>query len=292
MVTEAGRYAGARTLAVGYRLAPEHPFPAAFEDAMRAWRFLRDDGVPAGRIAIGGDSAGAGLTLALTNELKRAGAELPGCLWLVSPWTDLTLSGATLATKSAVDPLIHKEYLEELATAMFPPAWTAGTREFRPLRRSQRPAADADPGRLGRDPAQRRGAFRRSGRRGRRRRHARDLAAYDPCLADVERASQAGPAGADAGGGVHAAVALSRRGGPSRPAAISAFSPCYSRSKGRRRRTRVDGGRQARVERGSRAAQLRGASPCPSSSPSAIPTPGATTPRPAPGFRARSAGRA
>ncbi len=120
MVTEAGRYAGARTLAVGYRLAPEHPFPAALEDAMRAWRFLRDDGVPAGRIAIGGDSAGAGLTLALTNELKRAGAELPSCLWLVSPWTDLTLSGATLATKSAVDPLIHKEYLEELASAYVP----------------------------------------------------------------------------------------------------------------------------------------------------------------------------
>jgi acetyl esterase/lipase len=117
MVTEAGRYAGARTLAIGYRLAPEHPFPAALEDAMRAWRFLRGSGIPAGRIAVGGDSAGAGLTVALTGELKRSEADLPGCLWLVSPWTDLAMSGATLATKSDVDPLIHKDYLEELAAA-------------------------------------------------------------------------------------------------------------------------------------------------------------------------------
>jgi acetyl esterase/lipase len=120
MVTEAGRYSGVRTLAVGYRLAPEHPFPAAPEDAMRAWRFLRGSGIPAGRIAVGGDSAGAGLTVALTGELKRSEAELPGCLWLVSPWTDLTMSGATLATKSDVDPLIHKDYLEELAAAYLP----------------------------------------------------------------------------------------------------------------------------------------------------------------------------
>src|SRR2546430_5849955 len=61
MVTEAGRAARARTLAVAYRLAPEHPFPAAYEDALKAWHFLRKGDVPASRIAIGGDSAGAGL---------------------------------------------------------------------------------------------------------------------------------------------------------------------------------------------------------------------------------------
>jgi hypothetical protein len=61
IVTEAGRAAGTRTLAVGYRLAPEHPFPAALDDALTAWRCLRNQGVAAGRIAIGGDSAGAGL---------------------------------------------------------------------------------------------------------------------------------------------------------------------------------------------------------------------------------------
>ena len=120
MVTEAGRAGGLRTLAVGYRLAPEHPFPAACDDALTAWRRLRKDGYAANRIAVGGDSAGGGLTLALTGELKRAGEELPGCLWLASPWTDLTMSGATLSSKSAIDPLIHKEYLEELAHAYLP----------------------------------------------------------------------------------------------------------------------------------------------------------------------------
>lgn len=120
MVTEAGRAAGARTLAVGYRLAPEHPFPAAYDDALAAWRFLRNQGIAAAHIAIGGDSAGGGLSIALTNRLRAAGEEQPACLWLASPWTDLTMSGSTLLTKDAVDPLIHKSYLEELASAYLP----------------------------------------------------------------------------------------------------------------------------------------------------------------------------
>jgi epsilon-lactone hydrolase len=120
MVTEAGRAAGVRTLAVGYRLAPEHAFPAALDDALTAWRFLRKEGLAAARIAIGGDSAGGGLTVALINRLRDAGDEQPPCAWLVSPWTDLTMSGSTLASKDAVDPLIHKGYLGELADAYLP----------------------------------------------------------------------------------------------------------------------------------------------------------------------------
>lgn len=120
MVTEAGRAAGVRTLAVGYRLAPEHPFPAALEDATTAWRCLRKQGIAAKHIAIGGDSAGGGLTVALLNRLRDAGEELPACGWLVSPWTDLTMSGATFAAKDSVDPLIHKDYLQELADAYLP----------------------------------------------------------------------------------------------------------------------------------------------------------------------------
>ncbi len=120
MVSEAGRAGALRTLAVGYRLAPEHPFPAALNDAMTAWRFVRDQGLPARRLALGGDSAGGGLAVALLNELKASGEELPACAWLVSPWTDLTMSGATLISKDAVDPLIHKSYLEELASAYVP----------------------------------------------------------------------------------------------------------------------------------------------------------------------------
>ena len=120
MVTEAGRAGGVRTLAVGFRLAPEHPFPAAYDDALTGWRWLRKHGIAANRIAVGGDSAGGGLTLALAMRLRDAGDEVPGCLWLASPWTDLTMSGATLTTKDAVDPLIHKGYLEELASAYVP----------------------------------------------------------------------------------------------------------------------------------------------------------------------------
>jgi epsilon-lactone hydrolase len=120
MVSEAGRAAKVRTLSIAYRLAPEHPYPAALEDADSAWRFLRQAGFTAAHIAIGGDSAGGGLTAALIDRLKATGGELPGCAWLVSPWVDLTLSGSTITSKDAVDPLIHKTYLEELAAAYVP----------------------------------------------------------------------------------------------------------------------------------------------------------------------------
>ena len=120
LVTEAGRAARMRTLGVAYRLAPEHPFPAAYDDALTAWRFLRNQGIAAAHVAIGGDSAGAGLTVALISRLRDGHEEIPACAWLVSPWTDLTMSGSTLVSKAAVDPLIHKEYLNELADAYLP----------------------------------------------------------------------------------------------------------------------------------------------------------------------------
>ena len=109
-----------RTLAGAYRLAPEHPFPAALEDALTTWHFLRRQDIAAKHIVVGGDSAGGGLTLALMGQLQEAGEELPACAWLLSPWTDLTMSGATLATKDSVDPLIHDGYLHELADAYLP----------------------------------------------------------------------------------------------------------------------------------------------------------------------------
>jgi acetyl esterase/lipase len=203
MVTEAGRAARMRTLAVQYRLAPEHPYPAAHEDAMTAWRFLRDQDIPARNIAVGGDSAGGNLTITLINRLRSAGEEQPACAWLASPWTDLTMSGASLETKATADPLIHKAYLEELADAYAPA----------PIDRKDpliSPLYAAYPGRLGGNAAGRRGAFcpRRRQRRGQC--DARNLAAHDSCLADVERQARGGTAGAVTGWRVHQTLALGR----------------------------------------------------------------------------------
>jgi len=133
LVTEAGRAAGIRTLAIAYRLAPEHPFPSALEDARKAFAFLRGLGISPESIAVGGDSAGGGLTLALLQALRAEGEALPACAWLISPWTDLTLSGETLATKDAADPLIHRCYLEELAAAYLPAGFDARDPRVSPL---------------------------------------------------------------------------------------------------------------------------------------------------------------
>lgn len=117
MVAQAGREAGARTLALAYRLAPEYPFPAALEDALAGYRFLLASGIAPERVALCGESAGGGLALAAAVSLREAGLPLPGCLWLSSPWTDLTLTGASLDGKAAVDPLLSRAYLAEVASA-------------------------------------------------------------------------------------------------------------------------------------------------------------------------------
>ncbi|MCJ8143198.1 alpha/beta hydrolase [Ancylobacter sp. A5.8] len=117
MVGGVGKLAGIRTLAIDYRLAPEHPYPAALEDALAAWRFLGEQGYTPQSIAIGGDSAGGNLTLALLLRLQALGEPLPAAAWLVSPWLDLQMTGATLDSKADIDPLISRDYLTGLATA-------------------------------------------------------------------------------------------------------------------------------------------------------------------------------
>jgi acetyl esterase/lipase len=95
---------GARVLVPNYRLAPEHKFPAAIDDALRVYRWLIDAGVDPGRLVVGGDSAGGGLTLAMLTLLRDAGDPLPAATFLLSPWTDLAGTGETMVTKAEEDP--------------------------------------------------------------------------------------------------------------------------------------------------------------------------------------------
>lgn len=92
---------GCAVFSLDYRLAPEHPFPAALEDALAAWQWLLAEGYRADRIWLGGDSAGGGLALSLMLACRQRGLPLPAAALLFSPWTDLTCSGASIAENTA-----------------------------------------------------------------------------------------------------------------------------------------------------------------------------------------------
>lgn len=97
----------ARVLLVGYRLAPEYPFPAALEDALASYFWLLDEGIVPNQIVIAGDSAGGGLTLASAIRLRDDNAPLPAALVCLSPWTDLTFSGESIRALANVDPVLR-----------------------------------------------------------------------------------------------------------------------------------------------------------------------------------------
>ena len=107
--------AGARVLLIDYRLAPEHTFPAAVDDAVLAWRWLLAQGLCASRLSLVGDSAGGGLVLAALVALRDQGVALPGCAVAISPWVDLEMRGASIAGRALVDPMVSEEGLHAYA---------------------------------------------------------------------------------------------------------------------------------------------------------------------------------
>jgi acetyl esterase/lipase len=116
MCERLSRAAQARVLSLDYRLAPEHPFPAAVDDARAAYLWLLAQGFSPKRIAIAGDSAGGGLTFATLLALKKHGDPMPACATPLSPWVDLEGTGESMVSKDAVDPMVHKPMIQQMGT--------------------------------------------------------------------------------------------------------------------------------------------------------------------------------
>jgi epsilon-lactone hydrolase len=115
LVAEIGRAAGVRSLAVDYRLAPEHAFPAPIEDTLKAYRFLLNSGITADKIAFAGDSAGGGLVVGAMLAVKDAGLPMPGCGWCISPWVDMEATGRSFVDRAATDPTVQKQGIAFMA---------------------------------------------------------------------------------------------------------------------------------------------------------------------------------
>ena len=115
MIARLSRAASARALGLDYRLAPEHPFPAALEDTLAAYRWLLSNGTHPKKIAISGGSAGGGLTVATLVALRNAGEPLPAAGVCISAWTDLAHTGLSLVTKADVDPFVQPKVLVDMA---------------------------------------------------------------------------------------------------------------------------------------------------------------------------------
>jgi monoterpene epsilon-lactone hydrolase len=116
LASEVGRRTNAKVISVDYRLAPEHPYPAAVEDALAAYQALLADGTDASDIAFAGDSAGGGLAVATLVNARDHGLPLPAAAFLMSPYVDLTLSGGTIDSKRELDPLLGRDLLAPRVT--------------------------------------------------------------------------------------------------------------------------------------------------------------------------------
>ena len=111
MLAELSQASEGRVLALDYRLAPEHPFPAPVEDSVAAYRWLLSEGYDPARIAVAGDSAGGGLTVAMMVQVRYLGLPMPGAAVCISPWVDMEGLGESMETRAQADPMVGKENL-------------------------------------------------------------------------------------------------------------------------------------------------------------------------------------
>ncbi len=116
LASQVGRRIGAKVISVDYRLAPEHPYPAAVDDALAAYEALLRGGTAPSDIAFAGESAGGGLAIATLVNARDHGLPLPAAAFVMSPYVDLTLSGATMESKRAADPLFTPEAFQARVT--------------------------------------------------------------------------------------------------------------------------------------------------------------------------------
>jgi len=121
LAAQVARRTAARAISVDYRLAPEHPYPAAVDDALAAYQALLEDGTAPSDIAFAGESAGGGLAVATLVNARDHGLPLPAAAFVMSPYADLTLAGTTMDTKHAADPLLSRDNLQARI-----PDYTAG----------------------------------------------------------------------------------------------------------------------------------------------------------------------
>jgi epsilon-lactone hydrolase len=121
LASQVGRRTSAKVISVDYRLGPEHPYPAAVDDALAAYEALLDDGTAPSDIVLAGESAGGGLAIATLVNARDHGLPLPAAALVMSPYVDLTLAGATMQTKREADPLLSPEALRARV-----PDYTAG----------------------------------------------------------------------------------------------------------------------------------------------------------------------
>ena len=128
LVGDLVRRTGVNAITLDYRLAPEHPYPAAVEDARAAYEGLLAQGMDPGQIVLAGDSAGGGLAVAILLAAREAGLPMPSCAFLMSPYADLTLSGETLTERQSLDPIMTLKGLRVRA-----PEYLAGADAADPL---------------------------------------------------------------------------------------------------------------------------------------------------------------